>query len=157
MLIQNISHLVCKTRLWKFHRWFIYHNFLPLIIILTCARQMLKRLKNSVYHVKLFEICVRYFIFYISLEMFEEHLKRYWLQGFFSLRKLLSCQKVNTLSWSFNTQCSSVSDSKGLVIVKLKRKLHYRGYIYFESERPDFILFIFRLSQFLKVNYRLIY
>ena len=157
MLIQNINPFVCKTKLWEFHWWFIYRSFLPLIIIITCARQMLKKFKKSVYHVILFEICVRYFISYISLEMFEEHLKRYLLQGFFSLRKLLSCQKVNTLSWSFNTQCSSVSDSKGLVIVKLKRKLHYRGYIYFESERPEFILFIFRLSQFLKVNYRLIY
>ena len=49
------------------------------------------------------------------------------------------------------------SDSNDLVIAKLKRKLAYRGYIYFESERPNFIQFIFRLLQFLKVNYRLIY
>ena len=41
------------------------------------------------------------------------------------------------------------SDSNGLVIVKLKRKLQYRGYVYFKSVRPDFT---FRLLQFLKVK-----
>lgn len=41
------------------------------------------------------------------------------------------------------------SDSNGLVIVNLKRKLQYRGYVYFKSVGTDCI---FRLLQFLKVS-----
>ena len=41
------------------------------------------------------------------------------------------------------------ADSNGIVIVKLKRKLQYRGHVYFESVRPDII---FRLLQYLKLN-----
>ena len=32
------------------------------------------------------------------------------------------------------------ADSNGIIIVKLKRKLQYRGHVYFESARPYFIL-----------------
>ena len=32
------------------------------------------------------------------------------------------------------------ADSNGIVIVKLKRKLQYRGHIYFESVRPNFVM-----------------
>ena len=32
------------------------------------------------------------------------------------------------------------ADSNGIVIVKLNRKLQYRGHVYFESVRPKFIL-----------------
>ena len=40
-------------------------------------------------------------------------------------------------------------DSNGVVMVKFKRKLKYRGHVYFESVRPDIIL---RLLQYLKLN-----
>ena len=40
-------------------------------------------------------------------------------------------------------------DSNGIVIVKLKRKLEYRGHVHFESVRPNFIM---RLQQYLKLN-----
>ena len=40
-------------------------------------------------------------------------------------------------------------DNNGIVIVKLKRKLEYRGHVYFESVRPNFIM---RLQQYLKLN-----
>ena len=39
--------------------------------------------------------------------------------------------------------------SNGIVIVKLKRKLQYRGHVYSESGRPDFIM---RLLQYLNLN-----
>ena len=32
------------------------------------------------------------------------------------------------------------ADSNGIIIVKLKRKLHYSGHVYFESARTNFIL-----------------
>ena len=41
------------------------------------------------------------------------------------------------------------ADINGIVIVKLKRKLQCRGYVYFESVRPNFIM---RLLQYLKLN-----
>ena len=41
------------------------------------------------------------------------------------------------------------ADSNGLVIVKLKRKLEYRGHVYFEPARPRLIS---RILQFLKKN-----
>ena len=41
------------------------------------------------------------------------------------------------------------ADSNGLVTVKLKRKLEYRGHVYFEPVRPRLIL---RILQFLKKN-----
>ena len=41
------------------------------------------------------------------------------------------------------------ADSNGIIIVKLKRKLQYRGHVYFESVRPNFIL---RFLQYLKLN-----
>ena len=44
------------------------------------------------------------------------------------------------------------ADSNGIVIVKLKRKLQYRGYVYFKSIRPNFILI---LLQYLKFNNQL--
>lgn len=46
------------------------------------------------------------------------------------------------------------SDYNGLVTIELKWKLQYRGYVYFESVRPNFV---FRLSLFLKVNKYLYY
>ena len=41
------------------------------------------------------------------------------------------------------------ADSNGLIIVKLKRKMEYRGHVYFETVRPDIIN---RLLQYLKIN-----
>ena len=41
------------------------------------------------------------------------------------------------------------ADSNRIVIVKLKRKLQYRCYVYFESVRPNVIM---RLLQYLKLN-----
>ena len=41
------------------------------------------------------------------------------------------------------------SDSNGLIIVKLKRKLEYRGHVYFEAVRPNIID---RLLQYLKLH-----
>ena len=41
------------------------------------------------------------------------------------------------------------ADSNSIVIVKLKRKLQYRGHVYLESVRPNFIL---RLLQNLDLN-----
>ena len=41
------------------------------------------------------------------------------------------------------------ADSNGVAIVKLKRKLQYRGHVYFESVRPNFIM---RLLQYLELN-----
>ena len=41
------------------------------------------------------------------------------------------------------------TDSNGIIIVKLKRKLQHRGHVYFESVRPNFIL---RFFQYLKLN-----
>ena len=41
------------------------------------------------------------------------------------------------------------ADSNGIVIVKLKRKLQYRGHVYFESVRQDII---FRSLQYLMLN-----
>ena len=32
------------------------------------------------------------------------------------------------------------ADSNGLLIVKLKRKVEYRGHVLFEAVRPDFLL-----------------
>ena len=32
------------------------------------------------------------------------------------------------------------ADNNGFVIVKLKKKVHYKGHVYFESARPNFIL-----------------
>ena len=46
------------------------------------------------------------------------------------------------------------ADSNGIIIVKLKRKLQYRGHIYFESIRPNFIL---KFLQYLKLNIPLYY
>ena len=40
-------------------------------------------------------------------------------------------------------------DSNDIIIVKLKRKLQYRGHIYFESARPNFIL---RFLQYLELR-----
>ena len=45
-------------------------------------------------------------------------------------------------------------DSNGIIIVKVKRKLQYRGHVYFESVRPNFIM---RLLQYLKLNNSLFY
>ena len=48
--------------------------------------------------------------------------------------------------------CNTVprpADSNDLVIVKLKRKLEYRGHVYFEPVHPRLI---FRILQFLKKN-----
>ena len=42
-----------------------------------------------------------------------------------------------------------LADRNGVIIVKLKRKLQYRGHVYFESVRPSFIL---RFLQYLKLN-----
>ena len=41
------------------------------------------------------------------------------------------------------------ADSNGIIIVKLKRNLQYRGHIYSESVRPNFIL---KFLQYLKLN-----
>ena len=41
------------------------------------------------------------------------------------------------------------ADSNGIVIVKFERKLIYRGYVYFESVRPEIIS---RLLQYFKLN-----
>ena len=41
------------------------------------------------------------------------------------------------------------ADSNGIVIVKLKRNLQYRGHVYFESVTPNFIM---RLLQYLKLS-----
>ena len=41
------------------------------------------------------------------------------------------------------------ADSNGIIKVKLKRKLQYKGHAYFESVRPNFIL---KLLQYLKLN-----
>ena len=41
------------------------------------------------------------------------------------------------------------ASSNCLVIIKLKRKLEYRGHVYFEPVRPDIVL---RLQQFCKAN-----
>ena len=41
------------------------------------------------------------------------------------------------------------ADSNGIVIVKLKRKLEYRGHVYFEFLRSNFIM---RSMQYLKLN-----
>ena len=41
------------------------------------------------------------------------------------------------------------ADSNRIVIVKLERKLEYRGHVYFESVRINFIM---RLLQYLKLN-----
>ena len=41
------------------------------------------------------------------------------------------------------------ADSNRILIVKLKRKLQYRCYVYFESVRPNVIM---RLLQYLKLN-----
>ena len=46
------------------------------------------------------------------------------------------------------------ADINGLVIVKWKRKLEYRGYVYFGPIHPRFI---FRILQFLKKNDPLYY
>ena len=48
--------------------------------------------------------------------------------------------------------CNTLSrpaDSNGIIIVKLKRKSHYRDHVYFESVRPNFIS---RFLQYLKLN-----
>ena len=39
----------------------------------------------------------------------------------------------------YNTQ-PSPADSNGIITVKFKRKLQYRGHVYFQSARPNFIL-----------------
>ena len=44
------------------------------------------------------------------------------------------------------------ANNNGLVIIKLKRKLEYRGHVYFELVRPAIVL---RLLQFVKANNRL--
>ena len=44
------------------------------------------------------------------------------------------------------------ADSNGIIKVKLKRKLQYRGHVYFESVRPNFIL---KFLQYLKLDYPL--
>ena len=41
------------------------------------------------------------------------------------------------------------ADSNGIVIVKLKRMLQYRGHVYFESVKPNFIM---SLLQYSKLN-----
>ena len=41
------------------------------------------------------------------------------------------------------------ADSNGIIIVKIKRKLQYRGHVYFESVKSNFIL---RFLQYLKLN-----
>ena len=41
------------------------------------------------------------------------------------------------------------ADSNGIAIVKIKRKLQYRGHVYFEFIRPNFIM---RLLQYFKLN-----
>ena len=33
--------------------------------------------------------------------------------------------------------CNDGADSKGLVVVKLKRKLNYQGHVYFQAVRPE--------------------
>ena len=44
---------------------------------------------------------------------------------------------------------SRPADSNGIVTVKLKRKLQYKGHVYFESVTLNFIM---RLLQYLKLN-----
>ena len=44
---------------------------------------------------------------------------------------------------------SRQADNNGIVLVKLKRKLEYRGHVYFVGVRPEFILIIL---QYLKLN-----
>ena len=44
------------------------------------------------------------------------------------------------------------ADSNGLIVVNLKRKLSYRGYVYFESVRTEFFklhMFYFQENAFL--------
>ena len=41
------------------------------------------------------------------------------------------------------------ADNNGIAIVKIKRKLQYRGHVYFEFIRPNFIM---RLLQYFKLN-----
>jgi len=40
-------------------------------------------------------------------------------------------------------------DSNGIILVKLKRKLEYRGHVYFEGVRPEFVA---RLLEYLRLN-----
>ena len=47
-----------------------------------------------------------------------------------------------------NTQLRP-ADSNGIIIVKRKRKLQYRGHVYSESVRPNFML---KFLQYLKLN-----
>ena len=48
----------------------------------------------------------------------------------------------NVLVEDAKTYCNTLprpADSNGLVIVKLKRKIEYRGHVLFESVRPEFV------------------
>lgn len=68
------------------------------------------------------------------------------LKGVICNVKVDECDIFNTLPL--------LADNNGLVIVKLKKKLHYRGHVYFVSVWPSFT---FRLVQFLKMNNPLYY
>ena len=46
------------------------------------------------------------------------------------------------------------ADSNGILMIKLKRKLMYRGHVYFESVSPDVVR---RALQYLKLNNPLYY
>ena len=57
--------------------------------------------------------------------------------------------KVHVEIMDVSTLLPRRTNSNGLVIIKLKRKLQHRGHVYFELVRPDIV---FRLLQFLKAN-----
>ena len=79
----------------------------------------------------------------ITEEEYENALKRSDNNGF--QLQLIHALLVIT----FIYVCMRPADSNSIVIVKLKRKLPYRGHVYLESVRPNFIL---RLLQYLDLN-----
>ena len=86
-----------------------------------------------------------------NLEIFED-LKGYLQQDDLCLKRSISCQRIQSaklkgalcnIPIDVVDICNTLprpADNNGIIIVKLKRKLQYRGHVYFECVRPNFIL-----------------
>ena len=84
------------------------------------------------------------------------YLKGYLKQDDFCLKRSISCQRLKGALCNILVDVSDVCNtlprpagSNDIIIVKLKRKLQYRGHVYFESLRTNFIL---KFLQYLKLN-----
>ena len=126
---------------------------------------MLRKSKNSIFHVKLFATFLRCFhlshyltdIQRLEKVLIARHLlfkESTFLPKGESLKLKDVICNVPEFAANVSNNLPCASGSKDVVIVKLKRKWQYRGYVYSKSVRPDFS---FKLLRYLKLKIHLCY